>query len=159
MDLDFSDFWVSAGVALLCGGAVGLERQLRGKSAGLRTSALICLGTTVFVRLAALVQPEEVARVVGQVVVGVGFLGAGVIINRSQAVKGMTSAAVIWILAGVGSLVALEFYGAALVLTGIVLGVLAGVGRAERAFHELRRGVHAAAPTPEPSEDDDGTPI
>ncbi len=159
MDLDSSDFWVSAGVALLCGGAVGLERQLRGKSAGLRTSALICLGTTVFVRLAALVQPDEVARVVGQVVVGVGFLGAGVIINRSQAVKGMTSAAVIWILAGVGSLVALEFYGAALVLTGIVLGVLAGVGRAERAFHELRRGVHAAATTLEPSEDEDGTPI
>ena len=93
-------FWLPVSVALLCGLILGLERQLRGKPAGIRTSILICLGTVVFMRFGALISAGDgdPARTLGQVVNGIGFLGAGVIFSEQGLVKGMTSAAVIWLL-------------------------------------------------------------
>jgi putative Mg2+ transporter-C (MgtC) family protein len=83
----------------------------------------------------------------GQIVVGVGFLGAGTIMNRTPVVKGLTSAAVIWCLAAVGCLAAIEAYGAALVFTVLMLFTLAGIGALERRVPGLRRGAHAHADT------------
>lgn len=137
--------WARLGVAVACGAAVGLERQLRGKPVGIRTSVLICLGAMLYVALGAdLGGPgADPTRVLGQMVVGVGFLGGGVILTREGSVKGMTSAAVIWILAGIGSVIAFDHYAFAGILTGLVLFVLVGVDRAERVFRALRRGDHA----------------
>jgi putative Mg2+ transporter-C (MgtC) family protein len=129
----------------LCGGLLGLERQLRGKPAGMRTSILICLGTMVFVALgAAVVVPSgDPGRVLGQVVTGIGFLGAGVILTREGIVIGVTSAAAIWLLAAIGSGIALGFERASIAITFIALGILVGVEALEASFASLRRGVHA----------------
>src|SRR5215212_10903261 len=107
LDPQTSEFWLRLGTSVVCGGIVGLERQLRGKAAGIRTSILICLGTAVFVGLGASFSGERVdpTRVLGQVVSGIGFLGGGVILAREGAVVGVTSAAVIWVLAALGSLI------------------------------------------------------
>jgi putative Mg2+ transporter-C (MgtC) family protein len=138
------ELWARVGMALLCGGIVGLERQLRGKPAGIRTSSLICLGTAMFVYLSqGFPGPgADPSRVLGQVVTGIGFLGAGVIMTRNGLLTGVTSAAVVWILAAVGSSIGLGRYGAALVMATITVVVLVGVERLEHAFGALRRGVH-----------------
>jgi putative Mg2+ transporter-C (MgtC) family protein len=136
------EFWYRVGVAVLCGGVIGLERQLRGKAAGIRTSILVCLGTEIFVALGAAFQGDRVdpTRVLAQVVTGIGFLGGGVILARDGSILGVTSAAVIWVLAALGSLIGLGYLGAALVLTGVTVGVLIGVELLESFFRRLRQG-------------------
>ena len=153
-----SGLWTRVGVALLCGGIVGLERQLRGKPAGIRTSSLICLGTTLFVYLGVALEAEhgDPARVLGQVVTGIGFLGAGVIMTRNGLLTGVTSAAVIWLLAAVGSAVGLGRYGAALTLAVVSVAVLVGVEQLEHAFAALRRGVHGGV---EGADSEDGASV
>ena len=122
-------FWRHIGAAFLCGAAVGLERQLRGKVAGMRTSILITLGTSLFVALGSAMVPNAVdpTRVLGQVVTGIGFLGAGVILARGDRIVGVTTAAVIWVLAAIGSLIGAGHLKAAMVATLITLLVLVGV--------------------------------
>lgn len=122
-------FWRQVGTAFACGGAIGLERQLRGKVAGMRTSILIVLGTYFFTSLsAALVPPGlDPTRVLGQVVTGIGFLGAGVILARGERIVGVTTAAVIWVLASLGALIGFGFLEAALVGALLTLLVLVGV--------------------------------
>jgi putative Mg2+ transporter-C (MgtC) family protein len=134
-------FWLHLGTALLCGAAVGLERQIRGKVAGVRTSSLICVGTSLFVAMGASLAPERAdpTRVLGQVVTGVGFLGAGVILARGGRILGVTTAAVIWILAAIGCLIGLGYLSAGLAITLATLGVLLGVEAIEN-FLERRRG-------------------
>ena len=136
---------VQMAVAVICGGIIGLDRQLRGKTAGIRTSALICLGTQVFVYLGNSFSPDQAdpTRVVGQVVTGVGFLGAGVIMGKEGLVKGVTSAAVIWVLSAVGAAIGLGQVAFGVVITLTVLAVLIGVEFLETSFQRLRRGVHA----------------
>jgi putative Mg2+ transporter-C (MgtC) family protein len=138
-------FWILMGVSALCGGIIGFERQIRGKPAGIRTSILICLGTSVFVFLGTLFRGSSVdpTRVLGQVVTGVGFLGAGVIIAREGLVKGVTSAAVIWVLAGIGAMIGFGYFYAAIVLSMITVAILTGVQLLENSIRKLRRGVHA----------------
>lgn len=130
-------------MAILCGGIIGLERQLRGKPAGIRTSVLICLGTLLFVRLASEIQGGDPTRVLGQVVTGIGFLGAGVILTSGGLVKGVTSAAVVWLLAAVGSAIGMDRYLHALAFSLVSVLVLIGVEHLERRVRWLRRGVHA----------------
>jgi putative Mg2+ transporter-C (MgtC) family protein len=130
---DSDVFWRHVVTAVLCGGAIGVERKLRGKVAGIRTSILICLGTSIFVALGASFSPGESdpARVLGQVVTGIGFLGAGVILAREGRIQGVTTAAVIWVLAALGSLVGLGHLAAAIVLTLVTIAVLLGVEKFE----------------------------
>jgi putative Mg2+ transporter-C (MgtC) family protein len=135
-------FWLHVGTALLCGGLIGVERQLRGKAAGIRTSILICLGTALFVTLGASLPVESVdpTRVLAQVVSGIGFLGGGVILARKGLITGVTSAAVIWVLAALGAMIGLGHLGATIVLTLVTLAVLIGVELLEGAFRRLRQG-------------------
>jgi putative Mg2+ transporter-C (MgtC) family protein len=139
---DSPEFWLRLGTAIFCGGIIGLERQLRGKAAGIRTSILICLGTELFVGLGASFAGDRVdpTRVLGQVVTGIGFLGGGVILAREGGVVGVTSAAVIWVLAALGSLIGLGHLVAALVLTLVTVGLLIGVEFLESIFRRLREG-------------------
>lgn len=138
------EFWAGIGTALFCGSIIGLERQVRGKTAGIRTSILICLSTEIFIRLSTTVQitQGDSARVLGQIVTGVGFLGAGVIIAREGLVKGVTSAAVIWMLAAVGATIGYKEYTAAVVLAVLTVAVLTGIEHLESSVRSLRKGVH-----------------
>jgi putative Mg2+ transporter-C (MgtC) family protein len=137
-------FWAEVGLAILCGLLVGLERQLRGKPVGMRTSILICLGTMLFVRMGAGLETGQAdpTRVLGQIVVGVGFLGGGVILTREGQVAGMTSAASVWMLAAVGSAIALGLHVMAVVVTIITLLVLVGLDWLQNGIRALRRGEH-----------------
>jgi putative Mg2+ transporter-C (MgtC) family protein len=141
--------WSRVGAALLCGGLVGFERQLRGRPAGVRTSSLICLGTAMFVYLGMTLRDDQggdATRVLGQVVTGVGFLGGGVIMTRDGLVTGVTSAAVVWVLAAVGAAIGAGKFGFAIVVSVVTVTVLVGVEKLEHAFAQLRRGVHAQQP-------------
>jgi putative Mg2+ transporter-C (MgtC) family protein len=142
--IDF-ELWSRVGMALLCGGVVGLERQLRGKPAGMRTSSLVCLGTTMFVYLGMGLHEQggDATRVLGQIVTGIGFLGAGVIMTRNGLVTGVTSAAVIWVLAAIGAAIGAGRFGAGFAIAIATVSILVGVERLEKIFAALRRGVHA----------------
>jgi putative Mg2+ transporter-C (MgtC) family protein len=142
LDPAASEFWLRLGTAILCGGIIGLERQLRGKAAGIRTSILICLGTQLFVTLGASFAGDRVdpTRVLGQVVTGIGFVGGGVILAREGAVIGVTSAAVIWMLAALGSLIGLGHLLGSIILTLVTVGLLTGVELLESVFRRLREG-------------------
>jgi putative Mg2+ transporter-C (MgtC) family protein len=141
MDPLTSQFWIAIGVAVLCGGIVGFERQMRGKPAGIRTNILVCLGTAIFVKLSTLYsgQNADMTRVLGQVVTGIGFLGAGVILARGGRVKGVTSAAVIWTLAGIGAMIGFGLFAPAIALAVVTVGILTVVEYLELSFHWFRR--------------------
>ena len=139
LSIDSSLFWLRIGTAILCGGAIGLDRQLRGKAAGLRTSILICLGTALFVMIGdSYPIRTEPSRVLGQVITGIGFLGAGVILARDGKILGVTSAAVIWVLAALGALIGLGRLATAIVVTLATLAVLIGLELVEQFFERLR---------------------
>lgn len=138
------EFWLPILVAILCGVILGLERQLRGKPAGIRTSVLICLGTVTFIRMGALLgDHSDPTRVLSQVVTGVGFLGGGVILSKDGLINGVTSAAIIWMLAALGCCIGLGYYGAAIAISIVSVSVLIGVEWLERGSRVLRRGVHS----------------
>ena len=138
------DLWQRIIVSIVCGALVGLDRQLRGKPAGIRTSSLITLGTTIFVMLGSdfASKQGDHLRVLSQVVSGIGFLGAGVIMSREGLVTGVTSAAVIWVLATIGAAVGMGFFGLALAVTVSTVAVLVGVEWLEETFQRLRSGPH-----------------
>lgn len=141
----FSPFtWEGILTAIFCGIVVGLERQLSGKPAGIRTSILICLGTYTFVALSTIIEggTTDASRVLGQVITGIGFLGAGLMLTRGGLLVGVTSAAVIWVLASIGALIGFEKYLAAIVLSVLVVSVLSIIGFVEHQFKKLQRGVH-----------------
>lgn len=138
------NLWSKIVVSILCGALVGLDRQLRGKPAGIRTSSLITLGTTIFVMLGAVYETGEGdrLRVLSQVVTGIGFLGAGVIMSKEGLVTGVTSASVIWVLATIGAAVGLGYFGMAVAVTLSAIVVLVGVELLEETFQKLRIGSH-----------------
>jgi putative Mg2+ transporter-C (MgtC) family protein len=138
------NFGFQLATSVACGAIVGIERQLRGKAIGIRTSILICLATQVFIRLSTHLTVEgavvDPTRVLGQVVTGVGFLGAGVILARGGSITGVTSAAVVWMLAAIGSTIGAGRALEALLLAILVVGILIIVRALEAAFKRLRGG-------------------
>lgn len=142
LDIESTRFWLQVGTAVLCGASIGVERQLRGKAAGIRTSILVCLGTALFVSLGDSFPTARAdpSRVLGQVITGIGFLGAGVIIAQNGRIIGVTSAAVIWMLAALGGMIGLGHRLPAMVLTLVTLGILIGVEAIESMWTRLREG-------------------
>jgi len=120
-------------LAILCGGAVGLERELRGKAAGLRTNILICIGAALFTQLSVyLGTPRgDPGRVAAQIVTGVGFIGAGAILHSRGAVSGLTSAATIWVVAAIGVALGSGAVFEGVGVTLLLLLVLRGLGWVE----------------------------
>jgi putative Mg2+ transporter-C (MgtC) family protein len=112
--------------SLICGFLVGVERQWHNKPIDIRTSILICLGTMAFIYLGEEVTGgvKDSTRVLGQVVTGIGFLGAGAIITRQGAIQGMTSASVVWVLAAIGAAIGFGRYSMALTLSIVTVFVL-----------------------------------
>ena len=122
-------------LATILGAVIGLERELSGKSAGLRTNLLICLGASVFTILSREMVAGtggSVTRIAAQIVTGVGFLGAGAIIQDRGGVHGLTTAATIWLVASIGMACGARFYQLAVISTLIAIVVLFGLGKLER---------------------------
>ena len=143
--------WTDIAVVLVCGGIIGFERQFQGKPAGIRTSILICIGTYCFVKISASLTGgvADPGRVLGQVITGIGFLGAGVMMSRGGIVFGVTSAAVIWTLAAIGAAIGFRYYGAALWVSFITVILLTGVRLLEGRVPGLLKGAHKPPPDDE----------
>lgn len=142
------DLLAKLALAVILGGAIGLEREIKAKPAGLRTNILICVGaallTDVSVRIGMIDGPPRVgdpARLAAQIVSGIGFIGAGTIMQGGGMVTGLTSAATIWVVAALGIAIGAGFYVEAMGAGILVTLVLAWLGRLEHRLRRIRRVV------------------
>lgn len=115
--------------AVICGGAIGIERELKNRPAGLRTYMLVCVGSCLIMLtnqyIYQVTQAGDPMRLGAQVVSGIGFLGAGtIIVTRHNQIKGLTTAAGLWSSAGVGLALGIGFYEAALIAAFFVFVIL-----------------------------------
>ncbi|HHV93322.1 MAG TPA: MgtC/SapB family protein [Firmicutes bacterium] len=124
-------------LAVAAGGLIGLEREIHGRAAGFRTQILVCLGSTLVMLIsiygfetAGVSTAPDPARLAAQVVSGIGFLGAGTILREGASIKGLTTAASLWVVAGIGLALGAGFYLGAVVAT--ILAVLTLVNRLEK---------------------------
>ena len=132
-------------LAVVFGIAIGLEREIRGKAAGLRTNVLICLGAAVFTIISKEMsagQSDSITRIAAGVVTGIGFLGAGAIIRDRGGVHGLTTAATIWIVASIGMACGAGLRSLAVISTFIVIVVLIGLGELEKPLGRYRKKVN-----------------
>jgi len=128
--MDFQIFMIRIGASFLAGFLIGLERELRHKKAGLRTNTLVAVGAAVYVLISLSLMSADfgaTARIIGQVVTGIGFIGAGVIIHREADILGITTAATIWCSAAVGCLAATGMFKELAACTAVVLFVNRGM--------------------------------
>jgi putative Mg2+ transporter-C (MgtC) family protein len=124
-------------LAVVFGAAIGLEREVRGKAAGLRTNVLICLGAAVFTIISKRMGGEHsdsLTRIAAQIVTGVGFLGAGAIIRDRAGIYGLTTAATIWLVASIGMACGAGFHLLAAVSSLFAVLVLMGLGELEKSL-------------------------
>ena len=130
-------------LATLLGGAIGLERELSGKPAGLRTNILICVGAALLMNVsrevaAAGPQSADPARIAAQVVSGIGFIGAGTILVERGSVVGLTTAATLWVVSAIGLAVGMGAYVEAIGTTILVGVTLVFLGWLENLLFEQR---------------------
>ena len=118
------DFLIDLGLSLLAGFLIGAERESRGKPAGISTHCLVIGGTMMFTYISAQVDPNSTSRIAAQVVSGIGFLGAGMILKSesTEKITNLTTAAAVWFAAAIGMAIGFNFYFMALV--AIVFAVL-----------------------------------
>ncbi len=100
-----------------CGFAIGVERESRGKDAGISTHSMVIIGATLFTFLSMLVDPASKSRIAAQVVTGIGFLGAGLIIKEGGSVRNLTTAASLWFAGAIGMAIGFGYYLSAIVAT------------------------------------------
>lgn len=133
----FPIFILRCGFAILCGAIIGIERERRGKPAGFRTNTLICLGSTLYMLVSEFILQSfgitntDPTRIAAQVVTGIGFLGAGTIIQSGATITGLTSAATIWVVAGIGLTIGAGFPLVGLLCTLLTLMTLVILGKIE----------------------------
>ena len=140
-------------LATVLGGAIGFEREIAGKPAGLRTNILICVGAALFTHLSISIAqigftPDgrpygDTTRISAQIVSGIGFLGAGAILHAHGAVVGLTTAATIWVVAAVGAAVGAGAYVEGVGTSVLIILVLVGLRPVERKLLTRRRKVNA----------------
>jgi putative Mg2+ transporter-C (MgtC) family protein len=149
MDIPFEDMILRLLLALFLGSVIGLEREISQQSAGLRTHILVCLGSTVFTLVSilggipqAMLESEmanvrrigDPTRISAQIVTGIGFIGGGAVLRHGTSVRGLTTAASLWMMASIGMLVGTGLYRVAFITTFLVFLVLFTIGHLERAF-------------------------
>jgi len=140
-------------LATLLGGAIGMEREVAGKPAGLRTNMLICIGAALFTHLSIHIAEigftadgrpyGDTTRITAQIVSGIGFLGAGAILHAHGAVVGLTTAATIWVVAAVGAAVGAGAYVEGVGTTVLIILVLVGLRPLESRLLLRRRKINA----------------
>jgi putative Mg2+ transporter-C (MgtC) family protein len=132
-------------LAIFCGAVIGVERQFKHKPAGLRTNIMICMGAAVFTliseRMAAGNQ-DSITRIAAQIVTGVGFLGAGAVIQDRGGIHGLTTAATIWLVASIGMACGAGLYYLAIITTVLALAVLIGLSHVDRYFNHTDEKQH-----------------
>jgi putative Mg2+ transporter-C (MgtC) family protein len=145
--LDWWDIVLRLGVATVASGAIGLNRDLHGKPIGVRTLGIVGLATSLVVltsnpaALEAGLMSDATSRVIQGILTGIGFLGAGVIIHSEQGkIRGLTSAACVWLTACIGVMCGLGHWRLVIVAVGLTLGLLVFGGALERAMHRLIGG-------------------
>ncbi|MEK7510515.1 MAG: MgtC/SapB family protein [Patescibacteria group bacterium] len=130
-------------LAVLLGVTIGIEREVSGKEAGIRTYALVALGSALFTIVGVETFRQfsiiggisfDPSRIVNSIALGIGFIGAGIIIYRNSHVEGVTTATGVWVAGAIGLAVGLEFYGIAIFATLLAFFVLSGL-------HPLKRWV------------------
>jgi putative Mg2+ transporter-C (MgtC) family protein len=131
-ELHWIEILIRVGLAAILGGAIGLEREIRDREAGLRTHMLVAVGSALFTLISAYAwtdfnfsTPEGVVfdptRIAAQIVTGIGFLGAGAIIRQGLSVRGLTTAATLWVVAAIGMAVGTGYYAVAVGASVLVL--------------------------------------
>jgi putative Mg2+ transporter-C (MgtC) family protein len=122
-----ADMSLRLAAACVLGGAIGLEREIRDREAGFRTHLIVSLGAALFTEISAYgfrsfigVSPDP-TRIAAQIVSGIGFLGAGAIIHHGSSVRGLTTAATLWVVAAIGMASGAGFYAPAAIATGFTL--------------------------------------
>ena len=123
------EFTIRVSAALLAGMVIGFERQWHHKSAGLRTTTLVSVGSAVYVLLSIIITQSsgDVTRIIGQVVTGIGFLCAGVIFREGLSIHGLTTAVTIWCSSAIGCLAAAGYYIETSIATFLILAVNLGL--------------------------------
>lgn len=136
---------IKLGAATLLGALIGLERGAHGKEAGFRTYALVSLGSALMMLVSVNIFEMykglaniDPGRIAGQVVTGIGFLGAGAIIRSQERIRGLTTAAGIWVVCGIGLACGLGAYQAAILGTAFALMILAFFSRLEHKLLHLK---------------------
>lgn len=131
-ELSWLEILLRVALAAVLGGAIGFERELREREAGLRTHMLVAVGAALFTLVSAYAWTDwhfsnasgvvyDPTRIAAQVVTGIGFLGAGAIIRQGLSVRGLTTAATLWVVAAIGMATGAGFYTAAVITTVLVL--------------------------------------
>ncbi len=140
-----TEILIKLGVSLVLGFAIGLEREMTNKTAGLRTHILVCIGSTIFTILSihgfaditaidGIIIQNDPARIAAQIITGIGFIGGGAVLHHGTTVYGLTTAATLWITASIGMSVGAGSYSLAIVATIITFLVLIGIRQIENTF-------------------------
>jgi len=148
MPIGTVDILIRLSVAAVFGGVIGFERDVHGRSAGLRTHLLVCVGSALFMLVSlatsSLLEGDSIrvdpGRIAAQIVTGIGFLGAGVVIKQGASVRGLTTAACLWVTAALGMAAGAGMYWVSGFVTLLTLITLVGLNAFERAFrHDTYR--------------------
>ncbi|HHE76516.1 MAG TPA: MgtC/SapB family protein [Candidatus Parcubacteria bacterium] len=132
-------------LAAFLGGLIGIERKYKKKEAGLRTYSLVCLGAAFFTIISyetirlfpnSTILNFDPSRIIGQLVLGIGFLGAGLIIFRGSHIEGLTTAAGLWVATAVGAAIGIGFYALAFFAAFLIIGILSGLRIIEERYLE-----------------------
>lgn len=127
-------------LSVICGGLIGLEREYHDKPAGFRTLILICLGSTLFTLVSREFSASgDPARIAAQIVTGIGFLGAGVILHGRMKVQGLTTAATVWVTAAVGMAIGAQMYALSVGCTVLIVILLSPMQILERELEKKYR--------------------
>ena len=141
--------WIVAvrlGIAVVLGGVVGMEREISGRDAGLRTHIMVSLGSCLIMLTSMYVfaiyknvVAVDPSRIAAGVITGIGFLGAGTIMREQVGVRGLTTASSLWVVAAIGLSTGVGFYSAAFMTTALALIVLLFLGRFEKQILTSKR--------------------
>ncbi|MES2668382.1 MAG: MgtC/SapB family protein [Patescibacteria group bacterium] len=116
-------FVIGLALSIVLGYIIGAEREIRGKDAGISTHIMVIAGAMLFTLLSNIVDPFSTSRIASQIVVGIGFLGAGLILKEGTSVKNLTTAASLWFAAALGMAIGYEYYVIALI-AGIAIALI-----------------------------------
>jgi len=143
--IDIVSLFIQLLLAVLLGGLVGIERNLAHKTAGLKTFALVSLGSAVFVIISEMIFNQlsagvnfDPSRIAGQIIVGIGFLAGGMIIFNNNKVENLTTSAGIWVAAGIGMAVGFKFYVLAVLTTILTLIIFILFVTVEKSIEEIK---------------------
>jgi len=139
-------------LAIALGGIIGLEREASQKPAGFRTNILVCVGSTMMMALAVLLvqskggTSDTLVRMAASVITGMGFLGAGTIMQARGTIAGLTTASTLWLVAGLGLVIGAGYYVPALIFTAVTITTLLLFGKIEASYlHKSQFHYHLKA--------------